>query len=387
MKFHLFFAHLYQKDHQHCLSLQRKSTTMFPNKKFNLFAAFLFLVLLQSCRTSDEPGVLALTGETMGTYWKVSYQDANNRNFKKEIDALLVEVNNEVSTYEPNSVISQFNKAKTSLKIADVKRIGADSGVKRLYPHFSTNYTASKMIFNASKAYFDPTVMPLVNYWGFGYEGKKPVTDVDSVKIQSILPYVGLNKIEEHGDQNEVFLIKPSPQMELDFGGIAKGYGVDVVGKFLESNNIQNYLVDIGGELRARGAKSTGSWKAGINTPSSDAALTDIEVILNLKNISMATSGNYRNFHEVNGKKYSHTINPKTGFPELNSLLSATVASVDCVMADGFATAFMTMGLENAKKIVENTNGVEAYFIYSDESGTMKTYHTAYFKDIIQESK
>ena len=338
---------------------------------------FLLLSILISCKENKETP-LSIQGQTMGTYYKVTYFDQQNRDFKAAFDQLLKEINAEVSTYEPESVISNFNKATVPFKLADA------SGSKKTHnPHFFANYEASKHIFKQSKGFFDPTVMPLVNYWGFGYEEHRAVTRVDSLKVKSLRENVGFQKIKAVSEGSGLFLHKPSPTTELDFSAIAKGYAVDAIGKFLEGHQIHNYLVDIGGELRASGKKPNGKWTVGINTPKSDAAITDFKAKLFLENMALATSGNYRNFHEVDGKKYSHTINPQTGFPELNSLLSASVVAKDCATADGFATAFMVMGLDKAWEIAQNIPDIDAYFIYSDENGKMNVKFTALFDRMI----
>ncbi len=338
---------------------------------------FLFLSILASCKENAETP-LRIQGETMGTYYKVTYFDQQNRDFKATFDKLLKEINAEVSTYEPASVISNFNKATATFKLTHV------SGSKTKHnPHFFANYKASRNIFIQSKGFFDPTVMPLVNYWGFGYKEHRAVTRVDSLKVKSLQKNVGFQKIKEVSGDDGTFLHKPSPATELDFSAIAKGYAVDAIGQLLESHQVHNYLVDIGGELRARGKKPNGKWTVGINTPKADAAIMDFKAKVFLENIALATSGNYRNFHEVDGKKYSHTIHPKTGFPELNSLLSASVVAKDCATADGFATAFMVMGLDKAWEIAQKTPDVDAYFIYSDENGKMNVKFTSLFEELL----
>jgi len=295
-----------------------------------------------------------MQGQTMGTTYSITYQ--SDHDIKGMVEEVLKEVNVGVNHYDPNSILSKFNQAVSNWQVTE------DAS----HQHFYTNLKAAKEIYEVTSGAFDPTIMPLVNYWGFGYTAKKPVTNIDSIKVDSLLQLVGFDKIQIVPTSIE----KKSPSIQLDFSALAKGYGVDQVGRALEKKGIENYLVDIGGEVRAKGINKKGiPWRLGINTPSADAAFTDYLAIIALENRSMATSGNYRNFYEVNGIRYAHTLNPKTGYPELNRLLSVTVIADDCMMADGYATAFMTMGLESAFELAANTKELEAYFLYAREEG------------------
>lgn len=300
-----------------------------------------------------------VTGETMGTTYHVTYADSLNRNLKNDFDQLLIALNKEVNTYDSTSVISNFNRAdRGDFDISQAK-------------DFVANFWAARVIHEITEGAFDPTVAPLVNYWGFGYTPKRKVTAVDSTKIAAIMATVGLDKIELSADN--MTLIKKIAGAKLDFGAIAKGYGVDMLGKFLEKNNIHNYLVEIGGEVRARGKSASGElWKLGINIPKEGAAVNEFQTIVSLDNQGLATSGNYRQFYEVDGKKYSHTISPFTGFPERTNLLSASVFASDCTVADAYATAFMVMGIEKALPLVEKLEDVTAYFIIGKEDGTLE---------------
>jgi thiamine biosynthesis lipoprotein len=312
-------------------------------------------------------------GKTMGTYYRVTYAGSLNRDFAKEVDQLLLDINDEVSTYIPTSTISKFNQTQAELDVTG--KI-----------HFIGNLQGALQVFSQSDGAFDPTVMPLVNYWGFGYTEKKPVTQVDSLKIDSLLQLVGADKVELTQTGDQIILKKVKPGVQLDFSGIATGYALDTIGRFLESKGVKNYLADIGGEQRARGVNSRGTvWTIGINIPEETAAKTDILSSVELKDWTISTSGNYRNFYEVNGVKYSHTINPKTGFPERNTLLSATVFATDCIDADAWATAFMVMGIEKAYAVAEQNLDVEAYFIYSNPSdGSMQVKYTSGLKQLFE---
>lgn len=350
------------------------------------FFTSLFLLFVQ-CANEQTPSTsiskyVKVEGKTMGTTYHITYSDAQNRNFKPVIDSILVAINLEVSTYIDTSTISKFNQATAG--VFDLK---TTSEAQKGQPatHFIANFEAAKNIYEKTAGYFDPTVMPLVNYWGFGYTPKKPVTQVDSVLIDSIMGYVGFDKLEYSGSQN-LSIDKKEAGTQLDFSAIAKGYAVDDLGRFLEKKGIKNYLVEIGGEVRARGKNAAGKfWTIGINVPKEDAAATDFQATAQLENLALATSGNYRNFYEVEGKKYSHTIQPKTGFPERNTLLSASVFAKDCMIADAYATAFMTMGLEKSVTLAEQTPELDAYFIYSDEDGRMKVQYTSNLEKIISD--
>jgi len=310
----------------------------------------------------------------MGTYYAITYLDDQNRNFQKDIDQLLEEINMDLSTYIPESLISRLNSSEKELLFVEAE-----------HPHFTKVLKASQEIFEKTEGTFDPTVMPLVNYWGFGTTGKKAVTEVDSQKVESLRSLVGLNKFSStsKGD-GSVLLEKTNPKLQLDLSAIAKGYGVDAVGLLLEEKGIGNYLVDIGGENRALGQNEKERyWRTGINTPKEDASVTDIESIVELENKSVATSGNYRIFYEVNGQKYGHELDPRTGYSVQTDLLSVSVFSNDCMSADAYATAFMIMGMDNAEKLIANNEDLDAIFIYGTEDGGMSVKATEGIKNAI----
>jgi len=312
----------------------------------------------------------------MGTYYKASYRDSLNRDFKKEIDSLLVQVNAEVSTYESESTITIFNKIPDSLNLEN-NVFSGDAAAANHNKHFITNLLAAQQVFEESKGAFDPTVMPLVNYWGFGYTPKKAVEQVDSVKIDSIMQYVGFAKVEFNREE-EAIVKKTSPGVKLDFSACAKGYGVDAVARFLADKGCTDYYTEIGGESVGFGNGSSGDgWTVAVAIPKEGVVATDVAQVIRLKNKAIATSGNYINFYEVNGNKYAHTISPKTGFPQASNLLSASIFTDECMMSDAYATACMVMGLEKAKPFIEGLPGVEGLFIFSNEKGELETVYTA----------
>ncbi len=344
---------------------------------FSRFILFGVLVFLAGC-VSDTAGLTAayreIQGETMGTYYRVTFRDSTDRDFKTGIDSLLAAINMEVSTWIDSSLISRFNQSADSVIVSRQRK------------HFLLNLREARRVYRLTDGAFDPTVMPLVNYWGFGYEGRKPVTEVDSHRIDSLMQFVGMDKITLiEGDP--MVVRKSLPGVQLDFSGIAKGYGVDAIGAWLQERGLGHYLVDIGGEVKAQGRSPRGDdWRVGINLPEETAGLQEIQTSTPLRNRAIATSGNYRNYYEVNGTKYSHEINPATGFPERSTLLSASVFAADCMTADAFATAFMIMGTERAYKTASRLSGVEAYFIFSKTDGEMGIRYTEGLNGIFEGS-
>jgi len=331
------------------------------NNIFFLILSFLFF----ACK--NELPYLQIEGKTMGTYYKVTYQgNQNEEELKTELDSILLALNMEVSTYIEDALISKFNQSSTGILIDTLE-----------FEHFWKNYRWSENIHFQSHGAFDPTVMPLVNYWGFGYQGTKQVTSTDSTTIDSLLVFIGMDNLSiQSGQKNAIFLQKNKPGVQLDFSAVAKGYGVDLLGIYLEIQGIENYLVDIGGEIRAKGKNSKNQvWTIGISEPLENSPYQSVYSIVELSNQSMATSGNYRNFYEVNGQKYSHTINPFIGFPERQNLLSASVIAPTCAQADAWATAFMVMGLEKSVEMAKKIPDIETYFIFNDGLDSLKSIH------------
>lgn len=315
---------------------------------------------------------LSITGPTMGTTYNITYSDTLERDLQKGIDALLLQINMEVSTYIDSSVISQFNQSAAPFPLeanlyASVFKPTNDH-------HFRYNYGLATQVYKSTNGAFDPTVMPLVNYWGFGYTEKKAVSQVDSVAIDSLMNFVGFEKIKYEKKGGVHQLVKTNPQVQLDFSALAKGYAVDEVGKYLSNKGIKNYLVEIGGEVVCRGKNSKGQWwTLGINKPKEGASLSDIFSKVSVQDRALATSGNYRNYYRVGETSYAHTINPQTGFPEKSTLLSVTILAESCILADAYATAFMVMGREKAMALANELEYLEAYFIYSGAQGELLT--------------
>ncbi|HAS60458.1 MAG TPA: thiamine biosynthesis protein ApbE [Algoriphagus sp.] len=346
---------------------------MRPNTRKNIIYSLVLLLLVVVVYTwrnrekspeitleeAAQSGKVTLSGQTMGTTYSVTYLDTENRDFKKSIDSLLVVFNQSLSTYISDSELSRFNQGDS---------------LNFQLPFLPQVLKASKEIYQKTEGAFDPTVGPLVNVWGFGPGGPQLK---DSVDIQNMLRMVGFDKIDFDSKQ----LRKKVPGVYLDFSAIAKGQGVDVVAKFLSSKGLSNYLVEIGGELVARGVNEKGElWKVGVNRPEEESNASELYSIIALNNKGMATSGNYRNFYVQDSIKISHTINPKTGYPVRHNLLSATVLANDCMTADAYATAMMVMGTERAIALSEGIKEIEVFLIYSNPDGSYGTYATESLK-------
>lgn len=329
-----------------------------------LLLGALVILYIRYTRQPEAQPTIALSGTTMGPIpFSVKYQDPLNRNFQTAVDSVLVAFNQSLSTYIPSSEISRFN-----------------SGDSLIFetPLFYPVIKRSKEIHDITLGSFDPTVGPLVNAWGFG-PGKKQRL-LDSTEVDSIKQIVGLHLLAF----DHLGIKKLKSGVMLDFSAIAKGYGVDVVGEFLEQKGILNYMVEIGGEVRCRGTNHRGQpWIIGIEDPTVGINEQRLHSRVYLKDRSLATSGNYRNFYVVDGRKISHTIDPFTGYPVEHSLLSASVFATDCMTADALATAFMVLGLQRSKEIVESIEEIDAFFIYSDDEGNLQTYASSGIRGFI----
>ena len=319
---------------------------------------FFLLALLATSCSKTAPKNNYLVGNVFGTTFHIRYADVSSRNFEKPIDSLFQLVNQSLSTYSKGSLVSQINAGATSLEL--------DS-------FFSEVFYSARRIYKETEGAFDPTIGVLVNAWGFGPE--KALKKLDSSAVRALLPLVGFDKVSIFQGR----LQKTDPRIYLDFNAIAKGFGVDVIGAYLESQNIENYLVEIGGELRARGTNFEGRpWSVGIEKPHFDATRS-LQKIVFLKNASMATSGNYRKYKtdSLTGEKYAHTLDAKTGRPTKGNLLSATViAPIDCAEVDAYATALMAMGFEKSKAFLKTHPKLEAFLIYVDAAGGLREHAT-----------
>lgn len=348
---------------------------------FHKYISGLFLIgsllcILASCNkegNSSCSGIYkSFSGQTMGTTYHITYNSAKELHLKPLIDSLLTAINLDVSTYIPESTISHFNRP--GIKFLEDQKSGSSS---RNRQHFWNNLETAIKIHLASDGYFDPTVMPLVNYWGFGYLDNPDVDLSDSVKVDSLMTFVGLDKLEFISSEEKISIRKNMDGIQLDFSAIAKGYAVDRVCLFLDDKHINNYLVEIGGELKTKGKNPKKSdWTIGINTPLEWAAPTQFHSRARVINQAVATSGNYRNFRSIGNQIIGHTINPKTGYPEKSMLLSATVFSPVCAIADAWATGFMAMGYDRSKDLAVKLEYINVHFIYLSDEGELKDWST-----------
>ena len=318
-------------------------------QKIYLFLSILFLI---SC-TKEPVKYQKLSGNAFGTTYNIIYKDSLNRSFEKQIDSLVYLVNKSMSIYLKNSDISKINKGDTTIVVDD---------------YFKEVFIKSQRIFKETDGYFDPTVGILVNAWGFG--PGKAIENLTDLKVDSLMQFVGFDKVKLAGRK----IIKENPAIYFDFNAIAKGYGIDVIGRYFENQNCENYLIELGGEIRARGVNDLGDvWHVAIENPNTDGTRSIAEVV-SLENKAMASSGNYRKFKiDKNGRKFVHTMNAKTGYAKASNLLAATViADLDCADVDGYATSFMAMGFEKAKVFLEKHPELTAHLIYVDENGQTK---------------
>lgn len=318
-----------------------------------IVVSLLVFFMLFSCKENPPVEAIRLQGSVFGTTYSIIY--FGNEKYEQNIQQLFDDVNASLSTYIPNSDISRINRGEADVKVD---------------AYFKEVFEKSVRIHKETNGYFDPTVGDLVNAWGFG--PKKPLNDLDSTKVRQLMKFVGFDKVRI--ENNEV--IKEFEETYFDFNSIAKGYGIDVVGRFLESKGVQNYLVEIGGEIRARGRKPENKlWTVQLDNPNTDGTRSAYAV-LQLTDKSMASSGNYRKFRiSKEGQKYVHTINPKTGYALESNVLAATViADLDCADVDAYATAFMAMGLEGTKAFLKSHPTLEVVLIYVDANGEIREY-------------
>ncbi len=283
-------------------------------------------------------------GMVFGTFYKITYQ--HDKNLQKEIEAQLKSVNDALSMFDKKSIITAVNNNEP-VKLNDM---------------FVNVFKLAQSISEDTDGAFDITVAPLVNAWGFGYKSGALPSQQD---IDSIRAFVGYQKVKLSGMRIQ----KEDARLTLDCSAIAKGYGTDVVARYFLREGIKNFMVEIGGEIVTHGVNpKRQQWSIGIEKPVEDslAMKSELQTVLKVDDIAMATSGNYRNFYYKDGKKYAHTIDPKTGFPVQHNILSATVLAKQCAVADAYATAFMIMGLEKSKEVLARHKDLKAYLIYDD---------------------
>ncbi len=329
---------------------------------FRLFIIVLLVTAFSSCSKSPAKYIYN-KGFVYGTMYSIAYESPKGEDFQQEINSLFKHYNSIFSTYDEHSTISKINNN------VEVKP----------EPEFIACYQRAMEISEITNGAFDITAGPMVNAWGFGPDKK---SQMNQEKVDSLIRITGYKKISF---ENGTF-VKSYPEMKFDMSAIAKGFTSDLIAQFLADKGCENYMVEIGGEVVAKGKNAKGKvWTIGISKPDEDLAVSnsELQAVLQLKNKGMATSGNYRNFYEENGKKYAHTIDPKTGYPVQHSLLSATVLANDCMTADAFATAFMVLGKDIGIEIARQVPGLEIYFIYADDNGETQVYMSEGFGEYL----
>lgn len=290
-------------------------------------------------------------GEVFGTFYNITYQ--SDKNLKSEIEAALKEVDAVFSMYNENSTVAKINRGEKP----------------ELNEMFLEVYDIATTVNNETNGAFDITVAPLVNAWGFGFKTKEMP---DKHQTDSILAFVGKDKFKVIKEGSKRYPQKSDKRTMLDFSAIAKGYGSDVIARLLRKHDIKNFMVEIGGEIVTCGnSEKRLPWKIGVTKPVDDSLSVEneLQTVLNLTDKAMATSGNYRKFYYKGGKKYAHTIDPKTGQPVQHNILSATVITKNCAIADAYATAFMVLGMDDTKKVLEKHPELMVYLIYSNDKG------------------
>ena len=318
----------------------------------------LFLIWRNGGRTEYVQN----NGFIFGTSYSMSYEVPVGSGYGDELHQHLLDVvDNSLSTFNKNSVISKINNNQEH----------------KTDEAFEKVFVRALELSEATGGAFDMTVAPLVNTWGFGYKNQDEILPTDA-EIDSLKQFVGYEKVELANHK----IIKQYPEIKLDASAIAKGYSVDVAAEFLEDKGVESYMVEIGGEIRVKGFNSQGKkWRLGIDKPMETFSLASrqLDTIIHVSDMALATSGNYRQFYYKDGKRYSHTIDPISGYPVNHSLLSATVLAPDCMTADALATAFMVMGAEKSMKLAESLQGVEIYLIV-DDGGENKEVFTSGFE-------
>jgi len=341
--------------------------TLADKFRFLFVAIFIFSICSCSNRNKERNGsnFLHITGKAQGTTFEIIYNDSLTRDFSVAIDSILNRVDQQLSTYDTTSFISSINNSKdTCFKLGDNDL-------------FEFCFSLSREMYAITNYSFNPAIYPLVDYWGF-FSSK--TLSIDTLYVQdSLLPLTDFNNVFNiHFIDGEQYLCKNNTRAKLDFNAIAQGYSVDLIANYFNLKSIPNYMVEIGGEIKSKGVNSKGVlWNIGIERPvdSSYTGQYGFQKTIPLDNQSLATSGSYRKFKMINGQRYSHTIDPKTGFPSKNRLLSTTVICKDAAVADALATACMVLGKEKAIQLVTTYEHekIKGYFIY-DSAGVYKEW-------------
>ncbi len=333
----------------------------------NFYSLIVLFVFTISCQKIEDQ-FFVIQGEAQGSTYSIKYIANEELVTKNQIDSLLLAFDMSLSTYRPDSKISKINAGDSTIVVDKL---------------FTDTFTASNQIFNETNGLFDPTIGVLVNAYGFGPNHQRE--DLNQFQIDSLLNYVGFDKVKLNTDKT---VSKLHAATYFDFNAIAQGYSVDVVTDFLKSKGIENTIVEIGGELFALGKNTinTKKWVVGIDDPLQSSEERKLIATVKLENLGMATSGNYRKVitDSITGEKFVHTINPKTGKPQKSNVLSATVLTSNCKMADGYATAFMVMDLEQSKEFLKQHPDLYVMIMYADENNEMQRFTSENFNQLLQ---
>lgn len=333
----------------------------FSKRKVFVLLSLAAVVMFLMFRVPEKgSSYLSESGRVFGTFYKIKYEAKDGRSLAEHYKRLFLEVDSSLSTFNKESIISRFNSGEDSVLV--------DS-------HFRNVFEKGAAVSEISGGAFDMTVAQVVNAWGFGFSKRDDVSDE---LIDSLMRHVGYGKVRLVNG----LLMRDEAGVMLDASAIAKGYSVDVVARCLDSLGVENYMVEIGGEISVKGVNHEGRpWGIGVTNPVDDSTMmrTELYDVVYLQDKAMATSGNYRQYYHKGGKKYSHTIDPRTGYPVEHNLLSASVFADDCMTADALATACMVVGLDSSMAMIEAIPDVEGFFIYADSSGVFQTKTTSGF--------
>lgn len=325
------------------------------------------ILFLTACQPKKSEYV-KISGITQGTTYNITYENSTDQDYSRNIDSILKAFDRSLSIYDSTSIISRINNNDPKVEADD---------------WFINVFNKSAEVNASSGGAFDITVGPVCKAWGFG---SGPVLKHDTAYIDSLLQFVGMDKVKLEGRK----VIKKYPGVKLDVNALAQGYSTDLVCDFFKSKGLKNYLVEIGGEVRGIGTNTIDQyWRIGIDRPTDDNLIpgSNLQAIVEINNKALSTSGNYRSFFVEEGVKYAHTIDPKTGFPARNTLLSASVVCDDCITADAYATTFMVLGVDKSKELLQKLNGIEVYFVYSNAQGNYETFFTEGIKKMILEQE
>lgn len=328
---------------------------------------FILAALTLACGPRGEKELVENTGYAQGSTFHIKYMSRGAEDYGEDFNKLFREIDASMSTYDTTSVITKVNTTGDWVEVDE---------------YFTDVLDRSIEIAAESRGYFDPTVGPLVRMWGFNYEEIRQ--DVTDQMIAETKAKTGYDQIEKDGKK-----VRLPRDFSIDFNAIAQGYTVDVMAEFLEDKGVQDYMVEVGGEVRTSGKNAAGNtWTIGVDKPQEDIDEQQrFQFIIALEDRALATSGNYRRFwvDEESGIKYSHTIDPKTGRPAKNRLLSASITASNAMDADAYATVCMVVGLESCKELLNNNSNLEGYLVFTDDGGNWKTFVTDGFKSMVME--